>query len=209
MNLHAAFMLLPSLCPKSRAREAEEEIRDMKGWVLAAGLLAAAASGQAMAADLGDVPPDRYGGSPYDDPRYADIYKYPDKYQDGRRYYGQPYGQPPIPRAPVYGGRYDDRYYEEGDRYAYKDQRFPRQGQCVPREHIKYQLKEQGWHDFQDLELRREVATLIARRPSGRPFELTIDRCSGAIVSMRRLERHPYGPYADRGQWQGRRWERY
>ena len=49
----------------------------MRGWVLAAGLLAAAATTGAQAADLYDgPPPDRYG-SAYDDPRYADIYRYP------------------------------------------------------------------------------------------------------------------------------------
>ena len=49
----------------------------MRSWVLAAGLLAAAATTGAQAADLYDgPPPDRYG-SAYDDPRYADIYRYP------------------------------------------------------------------------------------------------------------------------------------
>ena len=49
----------------------------MRSWVLAAGLLAVAAATGAQAADLYDgPPPDRYG-SAYDDPRYADIYRYP------------------------------------------------------------------------------------------------------------------------------------
>ena len=90
----------------------------MKSWVLAVGLLAAAASGPVKAADLDEGPPDRYG-SAYDDPRYADIYRYPDE----RR---------PVPRAPVYGDRYDDDRddYREPRRYSYKDPRPHRGPAC-------------------------------------------------------------------------------
>ena len=165
----------------------------MKSWVLAVGLLAAATSTQAVAADLDDGPRDRYG-SAYEDPRYADIYRYP----DNRRYTeADPYAQPPIPRAPVYRDRYDDRDdYVEPRRYSHSDPRAPYRGQCVPREQIKHRLHDQGWQDFRDAELRGELATLIARRPSGRQFALTLDRCTGEIVSVRRLDRRPYGPYA-------------
>ena len=166
----------------------------MKSWVLAAGLLAAAASGPVMAADLDEgPPPDRYG-SAYDDPRYADIYRYPDE----RR---------PVPRAPVYGDRYEDREdYPEPRRYSYSDPRPSYRGACVPREQIKYRLQDRGWHDFRDPEIRGEIATFIARRPSGHAFELTVDRCSGEIVNVRRLD-GPQGPYAyGPGP---RRWDRY
>jgi hypothetical protein len=50
----------------------------MKSWVLAAGLLAAAVSTAANAADLYEGPPDRRYGSAYDDPRYGEMYRYPD-----------------------------------------------------------------------------------------------------------------------------------
>ena len=155
----------------------------MKSWVLAAGLLAAAASGPVMAADLDEGPPDRYG-SAYDDPRYADIYRYPDE----RR---------PVPRAPVYGDRYDDDRddYREPRRYSYKDPR-PYHGACVPREQIKYRLQDRGWHDFRDPEIRGEIATFVARRPSGRAFELTVDRCSGEIVNAERIGEAWSRPYA-------------
>ena len=174
----------------------------MRSWVLAVGLLAAAASTPALAADLDQGPPDRYG-SAYEDPRYNDMYRYPDarRYSEADRY-------APIPRAPVYRDRYDDRddYYPEPRRYSYSDPRAPYRGHCVPREQIKYRLKEQGWHDFRDADLRGEVATLVARRPSGRQFELTLDRCTGDIVNLQRLDKHHYGPYAHR---QGpRRWDR-
>lgn len=165
----------------------------MKSWVLAVGLLAAATSGQAMAADLDDGPYDR-NGSAYDDPRYADIYRYPEERQ-------------PVPRAPVYGNRYDDDdrdAYRAPPRYTYAEPRSYR-GACVPREQIKYRLKEHGWHDFREPEIRGEIATVLARRPSGHQFELTLDRCSGEIVNVQRLDR-PYGPYAY-GNAQ-RRWDR-
>ena len=129
------------------------------------------------------VRPDRYG-SAYDDPRYADIYRYPDE----RR---------PVPRAPVYGDRYDDDDrddYREPRRYSYADPR-PYRGACVPREQIKYRLQDRGWHDFRDPEIRGEIATFIARRPSGRAFELTRGSLLGEIVNVRRLD-GPQGPYA-------------
>jgi hypothetical protein len=197
--------MLHSCCRRHSASHAlaargEEEIAEMRSWVLAVGLLAAATSGQAMAADLDDGPSDRYG-SAYDDPRYADMYRYP----EARR--------PPVPREPIYGDRnYDDRNYDDRDayqeprRYSYAEPRSYRGG-CVPREQIKYRLKDQGWNDFRDPELRGEVATVIARRPSGRPFELTLDRCTGDIVNVRRLDGGPYGPYANGPG--PRRWDSY
>jgi hypothetical protein len=170
----------------------------MKNWVLAVGLLAAATSTPALAADLGEGPGDQYG-SAYDDPRYADMYRYP----DNQRYSEAPYDRRPIPRAPVYGDRYDQRDdYPEPRRYSYSGPR----GDCVPREVVRHRLQAQGWQDFRDPELRGELATVIARRPSGRPFELTLDRCTGDIISLRRLDGRPYGPYAyDAGP---RRWGR-
>ena len=69
----------------------------MRSWVLAAGLLAAAVT-------TGHRPPisttgrrrDRYG-SAYEDPRYADIYKYPKGRRPARHAgaYGRPYAGPP------------------------------------------------------------------------------------------------------------------
>lgn len=162
----------------------------MKSWILAASLLLAVPTGHALAADLGDDGPDRYGQA-YEDPRYADMYRYPD-------------ARPPIPREPVY--RDDDDYVPP--RYSYSGPRAPYRGNCVPRAIVKHRLHEQGWHDFQDIDLRGEVATVIARRPSGRKFELTVDRCSGEIINAQRIESRQYGPYAYGGPGP-RRWERY
>jgi hypothetical protein len=56
-----------------------------------------------------------------------------------------------------------------------------------------------GWRDFHGGQQVSDAAvTLRARRPSGRLFELTLDRCSGEIVEARPLELRPFGPYAFR-----------
>ena len=70
-------MFSPPLCRRDEGGDNGEEIREMRSWVFAASLMAAAVTTGAQAADLDEgPPPDRYG-SAYDDPRYADIYKYP------------------------------------------------------------------------------------------------------------------------------------
>lgn len=191
----------------------------MRSWVLAAGLLAAAFTTGARAADLDEgPPPDRYG-SAYDDPRYADIYKYP----KGPQVYGVPppgvYGRPyagpppyagPIPRERVYREEEDyDRGYAPGPRrYSYAEPgAAPYAGRCAPREVVKERLYSEGWRDFHDGDVRGNIATIHARRPSGRLFVLTLDRCSGDVVRAEPLEGRPFGPYAYGGA-PPRRWDR-
>jgi hypothetical protein len=168
--------------------------------VLAAGLAVAMSTGAAFAADLDDDGPPPYRrGSAYDDPRYADIYKYPDRPPP-------PYaGKYPPPRAVYKDDDEDD--YGPPRRYAYPDRGPAYARHCVPRAEIKHRLLREGWHDFHDPDLRGDLANVRARRPSGRLFELTVDRCSGEIVSARPLEPRPFfGPYA---YGPPRRWERY
>ena len=180
----------------------------MRSWVLAAGLMAAAFTTGAKAADLDEgPPPDRYG-SAYDDPRYADIYKYP----RGPQAYGvpppgayrvpyaaapPPYGVP-VPRERVYRDEEDlDPGYGPGPRrYSYAEPGAPYGGRCAPRELVKERLYREGWRDFHDGDARGSLATVHARRPSGRPFVLTLDRCSGEVVRAEPLEGRSFGPYA-------------
>jgi hypothetical protein len=163
----------------------------MRSLLLAAGLAVAMSTG-AAAADLSDGPRWDRGDSAYDDPRYKDIYRHPD-------------------RSPYAAYRDDDDDNDDDDyrphpRHAYAD-RGPAYGdRCVPREMIKRQLLGEGWHDFHDPDLRGDLASVRARRPSGRLFDLTIDRCTGEIVEARPLEARPYGPYAYGPS--PRRWER-
>jgi hypothetical protein len=169
--------------------------------LLAAGLAVAMSAGAAFAADLDDDGP-RWDkrGSAYDDPRYADIYKYPDRPPP-------PYaGKYPPPRA-VYRDDDDDNYGPPPRRYAYPDRGPSFARHCVPRAEIKHRLLREGWHDFHDPDLRGDLANVRARRPSGRLFELTVDRCTGEIVDARPLGPRPFlGPYA---YGPPRRWERY
>jgi hypothetical protein len=173
----------------------------MKSWVLAAGLLAAAATTTAWAADLDEgPPPDRYGA--YEDPRYGDVYgrPQPPAYLPPR---DPRYGGPAVPPGYVYRDDEDDDGYDYRGRHAYAPPHAYHRG-CAPREEIRERLLSEGWRDFRDAEERGDFATLIARRPSGRPFALTLDRCSGEIVNVRPLEpgHFAYGPPPLR------RWER-
>jgi len=190
----------------------------MRSWVLAAGLLAAAFTTGARAADLDEgPPPDRYG-SAYDDPRYADIYKYPNGPQAygvpppgayGRPYAGPPPYAGPVPRERVYREEEDyDRGYAPGPRRcSYAEPGVPyAPGRCAPRELVEERLYSEGWRDFHDGDVRGGLATVHARRPSGRLFVLTLDRCSGQVVSAEPLEGRPYGPYAYGAP--PRRWDR-
>jgi hypothetical protein len=131
----------------------------------------------AVAADLWEPP---RGGQAYEDSRYGDVYgeergeEYSERYsRDDSRDFEPPYR----PRASVRDEGYDPPYDPAG-RFA---------NGCVPRLLVRDRLREAGWSDFHDLQPRGGVVLVEARRPSGRPFELTIDRCSGAIVEARPL----------------------
>ena len=177
----------------------------MRSWVLAASLLAATVTTGAQAADLDEGPPPGRYGSAYDDPRYADIYKYPrgpEVYGVPPRVYGGPYaaGPPPyagpIPRERVYRDDDDDDRGYGPRRYSYSEPVAPYAGRCAPRELVKEQLFRDGWRDFHDGDARGSIATVRARRPSGRLFELTLDRCSGQVVRAEPIEARRVGPYA-------------
>ncbi|MBO0764455.1 MAG: hypothetical protein J2P50_07695 [Hyphomicrobiaceae bacterium] len=172
----------------------------MRSWLLAAGLIAAAAASPALAADIDGVPPPRhgpYGGpysGPYDDPHYAPKappQSYYDDDDDDGRYEGRP---PP------------QKYTYTPPRYA-----SPPPGRtCVRSEEVRDRLTSQGWNNFHDGKPVSEgLVSLRARRPSGRLFELTLHRCSGEVLEARPLEPRPAGPYAYRqpsGPYEPWRW---
>lgn len=105
-----------------------------------------------------------------------------------------------------------------GDRYVPDDDdgsppRFAERG-CVPREVARDRLHDAGWYDFRRLEPRGEVVFVQARRPSGRLFDLTIDRCSGRIVDARPAYGGRYygnggGRWGGYAQGPRRQWEPY
>lgn len=161
----------------------------MKGLLLAASFGLALFSTAAAAADLDDdPPPPRYGGSAYDDPRYSDIYRYPAR---------------PVPPAPIY--RESDPVYGPPPRRAHVPPA------CLPRHVIRDRLIREGWHDFELRDFDGDIAKVKARRPSGRPFMLTIERCEGTVVDARPLgvNRVPYAYDAQPRRWDGPRHRPY
>ena len=170
----------------------------MKSMVLAATVIAAVAAGApgARAADLEYGPGDRYS-SPYDDPRYRDLYgpspRYTERYPTRSARTGRPCHRTMSYRADEYapepGAMREDYRYGAG---------------CLPRHEVRQRLRDQGWGDLHDLELRPDVAILRARGPRGDLYDLRIDRCTGAIVHARPLEQFVPGPFA----YGPRRWTR-
>ncbi len=142
----------------------------MRKFVIAASLAASAvAATPVFAADLG------YRDQAYEDPRYSDIYRHP---------------APPPP--PIYR---DERYvpapppppaYRQEQRYGGYD---PRRDGCTPREQVRDRLEARGWQDFHDPQPMGNVVHIRARRPNGRLFDLTLDRCSGEIIQTELIDR--------------------
>ena len=170
----------------------------MKSLLLAAGLIAAVAVSApgVRAADLQYGPGDRYS-SPYDDPRYRDQYG-PSPRETQRYTYEERTYRPPVP---PYNAYRHDEYVPEPGRYA-EDHRFG--AQCLPRHEARRRLRDEGWGDFHDLELRPDAAVLRARRPNGDLYDLRVDRCTGAVVHARPVEHAVPGPFA----FGPRRWAR-
>jgi hypothetical protein len=125
----------------------------------------------ARAADLYEPP---HHGSAYDDSRYGDNYG-----DEGPAYerYGEAEegSEGPYPRRPPY------RDYDAFQRGYAEDG-------CVSRDAERARLRADGWSDFRDPQLRGRVVLLQARRPSGRSFDLTIDKCSGEVIAARPLD---------------------
>jgi hypothetical protein len=168
----------------------------MKSTVLAAAVIAAVVVGApgARAADLEYGAGDRYS-SPYDDPRYRDLYEPSPRYTERYAYEERTY-RPPVPPNHVYrDDDYAPRRYAENYRFG---------GSCLPRHEIRQRLRDQGWADFHDLEIRPDIAVLRARGSRGHLYDLSIDRCTGEIVHARPLEHFVPGPFA----YGPRRWAR-
>jgi hypothetical protein len=165
----------------------------MKSLLLAAGALAVVAVGApaARAADLDYGRPDRYS-SPYDDPRYRELYGEPPRYTERYEYQERSNTYPaPTP----YAYRDGPPRYTEDYRYGHD---------CLPRHEVRRRLRLEGWSDFHDVELRANTALLRARRLNGDLYDLKVDRCTGSVISALPLERYVPGPYA----YGPRRWSR-
>lgn len=100
-----------------------------------------------------------------------------------------------------------ERYAEPPEDFEppYPPPRYAGRDACLPREVIRDRLRAAGWGDFHAVERREQVVLIKARRPSGRLFDLTIDRCSGEVVDARPLYGRRLGPFAygPRRNWRG------
>jgi hypothetical protein len=148
--------------------------------VVAVAGLAAVAIPSVGAADLDYGPA---AGRPYDDPRYSDIYRHPPPPPR----YAAPYAPPP---PPVYR---QEHYGPPPHGYDRHEGRAA--GGCAPQEVIRARLERRGWGDFHDPQVEGAIVHLRARRPSGRLFDLTIDRCTGEVLGAEAIEqRAAQGP---------------
>lgn len=134
----------------------------------AAAMLLLAGSAPAMAADYAEEPawrnPPREDGYPQPVPPPQDGYRQP--YQS---YKDDPAPPPPLaPRRRVVA-------------------------ECLSKYGIREALNRQGWHEFANVEIRGEVAYMIARNDNGRAFDLQVDSCTGDV-----FEAQPRVVYVDR-----------
>ena len=137
----------------------------------------------ANAADL-YAPYERgYSGSPYDDPRYADIYR----------------PKPSYPPVEEWTEEYEEEEYSERfgkydppppkwKRDYYKPKKAALPPVCLPPHEIRRILIRDGWSDFRKIEVEDDVAFAIARRPNGTLYRIEVDRCDGEIVRAERLD---------------------
>jgi hypothetical protein len=81
----------------------------------------------------------------------------------------------------------------------YPPQAYAGRDRCIPREVARDRLRAAGWRGFHAIEPRDSVVLVKARRPSGRLFDLTIDRCSGEVVDAKPIfgPRYGHGRFAD------------
>lgn len=167
----------------------------MKTSLLAASLVSLALSAGALPAraadlDYGPIPSERF--SAYDDPRYRDLYG-PTPRHEAPFYRAVPPG--PVPPGTIYGP--PDTYGPAPRRYSYEREDWRERQGCVPRGEVRRRLVDDGWRDFQDLDIRGPHALVRARRPNGDVFDLRVDRCTGEVVNAELLRRGAYGPYAE------------
>lgn len=111
-----------------------------------------------------------------------------DLYEPPRGGYNEGYGEgPPTP----------EDYAEVPDDFEppYLPPAYAERG-CIPREAARDRLRAAGWHGFHAIEPHDRVVLVKASRPSGRMFDLTIDRCSGDVVDARPIYGARLGPFA-------------
>ena len=148
---------------------------------LAALAFAVPAAAPVRAADLDYSYKDSRPAEPY-----APYYYHRDQAPRGEYYEEKRHGRydapPPYADPPPRFSHYDERATPPRDQSRY-DQRG-----CLTKGEIRYRLKEHGWQDFQEIDLRDATALVSARRPDGLLYRLEVDRCTGVIVQARLID---------------------
>ena len=153
--------------------------------------LVAARPAPASAADLSDGP--YLNGSPYEDPRFGDIYRHPAPPPPVVPYvepYRPNYGEAPYQDDRGYLREMRPRVYSHSGGYGPGAQR----GGCAPRDAIYAELARRGWSGAEETGERGRVFFTRARGGDGYWYDLTLDSCSGQL-----LETHPAPLHADAG----------
>ncbi|MDX2288725.1 MAG: hypothetical protein NW217_07880 [Hyphomicrobiaceae bacterium] len=138
--------------------------------VVVAGASGLGWSSAGHAADLDDgYPAPRASGA--DDPRYRDMYEVP----------------PPreLAEPNVEVERSDrDRWEQPAPRRHARRYIARHDEACLDSGGVRRLLRSDGWHDFDDVEFEGRYLHMEAeRRASGREFDLTVDACTGEIIS--------------------------
>lgn len=176
---------------------------------LAAGLLAAFTIGTPVPAPAADLYGEDYrsrDGAEYDDPGYSgESRDYSGQYNDGQDNRDYNYRDEDEQNYRYRGSSKDGQYLtpmNRPPRYA-QDSWQGRNG-CTPRWQIRDRIQSDGWRDIRRLRVAENFVILRAVRPSGRAFDLKVDRCSGEIVDRRPAYMGQFGRYAP----QNRRYSR-
>lgn len=80
-------------------------------------------------------------------------------------------------------------------RYSEPYREPPRIRGCAPRRLVRHSLHEDGWFDLHGIRVAGPQVFMLARRESGRLFELRLDRCTGRVLHAEVISR------PDRGVW--------
>ena len=97
----------------------------------------------------------------------------------------------PVPQGPGEQQYTQQRGSTKDDSYV--EPRRQARSECLSKYGIRGALNSQGWHNFDNVEIRGNVAYMTARNDGGRRFELRVDSCSGHVIDA-----DPVVVYTDR-----------
>ena len=106
----------------------------------------------------------------------------------------------PVPQGPPGNADYvpqrgstKDEVYEPPRHETPRYEPPRRVAECLSKYGIRGALNSQGWHAFDNVEIRGNVAYMTAQNDGGRRFDLRVDSCSGDVIDAQ-----PRVVYVDR-----------